>query len=123
MMTGFASLKEPRAARVAVLASGIFAASIAAAARIPAAVAEPPGKDAIPHLADHNFGWQTNVGDWQEPPPGLGHGPIKNDPAYPYISNAEGGRTGQQPTIRIADVKDPILKPWAAAQMKASNEE
>ena len=121
-MMSIASLKA-RPTRLMVLAGGFCAASLAAVALIPAAVAEPPGKDAIPHLADHNFGWQTNVGDWQEPPPGLGHGPIKNDPAHPYISNAEGGRTGRQPTIRIADVKDPILKPWAAAQMKASNEE
>src|SRR6195256_669321 len=123
MMTGFASLKEPRAARVAVLASGIFAASIAAAARIPAAVAEPTGKDAIPHLADYNFGWQTNVADWQEPPPGLGHGPIRPDPAHPFMSNAEAGRRGLQPTLRIGDAKDPILKPWAAQFMQASNEE
>src|SRR5712672_1438496 len=118
MMTSFVSKKHR-----AVLAGGFVAGLLAAAALIPAAVAEPTGKDAIPHFADPNFGWQTNVGDWQEPPPGLGHGPIKNDPAYPYISNAEGGRTGRQPTIRIADVKDPILKPWASAQMKASNEE
>ena len=122
-MTGFASLKEPRAARAAVLASGIFAASIAATALMPAAVAEPTGKDAIPHLADYNFGWQTNVADWQEPPPGLGHGPIRPDPAHPFMSNAEAGRLGLQPTLRIGDAKDPILKPWAAQFMQASNEE
>ena len=54
-MTGFASLKEPRAARVALLAGGIFAASVAATALTPAAIAEPQGKDAIPHFADPNF--------------------------------------------------------------------
>jgi len=122
-MTGFASLKEPRAARLALLAGGIFAASVAAAALMPAAVAEPTRKDAIPHFADPNFGWQTNVADWQEPPPGLGHGPIKPDPAHPFMSNAEAGRRGLQPTLRIGDAKDPILKPWAAQFMQASNEE
>jgi hypothetical protein len=123
MMTSFASLKVPSSARKAVLVSGLAAGLLAAAAFIPAAVAEPPGKDAIPHLADPNFGWQTNVADWQEPPAGLGHGPIRPDPAHPFMSNAEAGRRGLQPTLRIGDVKDPILKPWAAQFMQASNEE
>jgi hypothetical protein len=123
MMRSFASKIEPRAARVAALAGGIFAASLAAMALMPAAFAEPPGKGAIPHLADYNFGWQTNVADWQEPPPGLGHGPIRPDPAHPFMSNAEAGRRGLQPTLRIGDAKDPILKPWAAQFMQASNEE
>jgi hypothetical protein len=76
----------------------------------------------IPELASADFGWQSNVADWQQPPPGLGHGPIRPDPDHPYTSNAEGGRTGTQPTKRIGDYKDPALKPWAAAQMKASND-
>ena len=46
-----------------------------------------------------------------------------SDPAHPYVSNAESGRTGGQPTLRIGDARDPILKPWAAQQMLASNEE
>ena len=102
--------------------AGAFSAAIAAAL-MPAAVAEPTERDAIPHLADRNFGWQTNVADWQEPPAGLGHGPIKPDPAHPFMSNAEAGRRGLQPTLRIGDAKDPILKPWTAQFMQASNEE
>jgi hypothetical protein len=123
VMKNFAPKKDPGTSRVAMLAGGIFAASVVAAALIPAAVAEPGAKDAIPHLADYNFGWQTNVADWQEPPPGLGHGPIRPDPAHPFMSNAEAGRRGLQPTLRIGDAKDPILKPWAAQFMQASNEE
>ena len=84
-----------------------------------AASAEPR----IPSLASSDFGWQSNVADWQEPPPGSGHGPIKPDPDHPFTSNAEGGRTGTQPTKRIGNYKDPVLKPWVAAAMKASNEE
>jgi hypothetical protein len=83
------------------------------------ALAEPQ----IPNLASADFGWQTNVADWQEPPAGSGHGPIKPDPEHPFTSNAEGGRTGTQPTKRIGDYKDPVLRPWVAAAMKASNEE
>ncbi len=86
-----------------------------------ATLAEPNAK--IPNLASADFGWQSNVADWQEPPPGSGHGPIKPDPEHPFTSNAEGGRTGTQPTKRIGDWKDPVLKPWVAAAMKASNDE
>jgi hypothetical protein len=79
--------------------------------------------DKIPNLASAEFGWQHNVEDWEDPPPGAGHGPIKNDPAYPYRSNAQGNASGQGATVRIVDTKDPILKPWAAAQMQKTNEE
>jgi hypothetical protein len=85
-------------------------------------LAAPACADSIPPLASENFGWQSNVADWQEPPPGLGHGPIRPDPDHPFTSNAEGARTGTQPTKRIGDYRDPVLKPWAAAQMKASND-
>jgi hypothetical protein len=81
-----------------------------------------PG-DKIPNLMSADFGWQSGIADWQQPPPGNGHGPIKPDPDHPYTSNAEGGRTGRPPTKRLGDYKDPVLKPWAAAEMKASNDE
>jgi hypothetical protein len=92
---------------------------VAATALAPAS-AEPNG--AVPQLASADFGWQTNVADWRDPPPGRGHGPIKPDPAYPFTSNVEGQRTGTQPTKRIGNAKDPALKPWAAALMQASND-
>lgn len=78
---------------------------------------------AIPPLASANFGWQTGTADWQQPPPGLGRGPIKPHPQHPYVSNAEAGRTGKQPTLRIGDDTDPVLKPWAAKAMRDSNDE
>jgi hypothetical protein len=87
------------------------------------AVAAPDESKGIPKLASHEFGWQHNVEDWEDPPEGSGHGPIKNDPAYPYRSNAQGNASGEGATVRIVDTKDPILKPWAAAQMQKTNEE
>src|SRR5215470_16063878 len=84
---------------------------------------EPEPSQKIPNLASKDFGWQTNLEDWQAPPEGSGHGPMRNDPAYPYVSNAEGGRSGTQVTVRITDSKDPILKPWAAAQIDKTNQE
>jgi hypothetical protein len=82
-----------------------------------------PDNHGVPNLGSREFGWQHNVEDWEDPPEGSGHGPIKNDPAYPYRSNAQGNASGQGATVRIVDTKDPILKPWAAAQMQKTNEE
>jgi hypothetical protein len=85
--------------------------------------AEPGDAGQIPQLASPNFGWQTNVADWQEAPAGMGHGPIAPDPAHPFLSNADANARGLQPTLRIGDTKDPVLKPWAAKLMQDSNEE
>jgi hypothetical protein len=76
----------------------------------------------VPPLTSADFGWQTNIADWQQPPAGYGHGPIRPDPEHPFTSNYEAGQAGTQPTKRIGDYRDPVLKPWAAASMKASNE-
>jgi hypothetical protein len=87
------------------------------------ALAQPGSDDPIPPFASANFGWQTNVADWQTPPPGYGHGPIMDDPAHPFLSNADAGRRGAQPTLRIGNTNDPVLKPWAAKFMQDSNAE
>lgn len=87
------------------------------------ASAEPGDTASVPNFASTNFGWQTNVADWQAPPPGHGHGPIGDDPAHRFLSNADAGRAGAQPTLRIGNSKDPVLKPWAAKVMADSNEE
>ena len=84
------------------------------------AAAQAPGKDAIPALASISFAWLAIGADWRAPPPGSGHGPMKQDPAYPFHGNLDGPG---QVTIRLGNTKDPVLKPWAAAQMLASNEE
>lgn len=77
-------------------------------------------QDKIPNLASHDFAWLALGVDWLDPPPGLGHGPIRNDPAYPLHGNRDGPG---QITPRIANIKDPALKPWAAKQMQEANEE
>jgi hypothetical protein len=88
------------------------------------ASAQAPAKEAvaaaIPALASISFAWIAMGADWRDPPPGSGHGPIKQDPAHPFHSNVDGPG---QVTIRFANTKDPVLKPWAAAQMDASNQE
>lgn len=56
-----------------------------------------------------------------EPPPS-GPGPVRNDPAHPYVSNPEAAATGKQPTYRVADLSNPILQPWARDEMKKKND-
>jgi hypothetical protein len=68
----------------------------------------------------------VNFWDFQlDPPEGLGHGPIKTDPNYPYNSQIQNGGffAGGELRPPIVNAKDPILKPWAAQQMQATNEE
>jgi hypothetical protein len=80
----------------------------------------------IPNFAPNgNVGWIAagkGFGVDFVPPPS-GPAPVTNDPAYPYLTNAEATRTGRQPTYRVADLSNPILKPWAVEQMRKANEE
>jgi hypothetical protein len=76
-----------------------------------------PGK--VPELASTHFAWLVVGVDWLDPPPGLGRGPIRPDPAHPYVGNRDRG----QVTPHIGNTKDPVLKPWAAKQMQESNDE
>ena len=100
---------------------------------VPAALAATSGSaspqqasHAVPELGGREFAWNVNFWDFQlDPPPGAYHGPMKTDPAYPYNSQIQNGglfRDGEL-TPPIVDTKDPILKPWAAAQMQETNDE
>jgi hypothetical protein len=88
--------------------------------------APAPAADAILQLGSLDSGWNANFWDFQlDPPPGSGHGPMKTDPKFPYTSQCQnggcfGGRDLRPP---IVDTKDPILKPWAAEHMQATNDE
>jgi hypothetical protein len=85
----------------------------------------------IPKLTSnpHEWAWvriradgrNSLYGDgWLDPPAPL-RGPIHNDPDHPLQGNVD--RAGRQVTVAMGDYKDPILKPWAAEQMRQSNEE
>jgi hypothetical protein len=102
----------------AILALAVFTASGSGAA-----IAEAPK---IPELASSTFAWTPltiNGGiarygtGWFDPPAGL-RGPIKQDPDYPLRGNET-----RRPTPALGNWRDPILKPWAAEQMRRSNEE
>ena len=104
------------ARRVAAL--GAIIALLAAGATVSTpARAQAQG---IPALASVEFAWLVVGVDWLDPPPGLGRGPIRQDPAYPLHGNRDGPG---QVTPHIGNTKDPVLKSWAARQMQLSNEE
>jgi hypothetical protein len=73
----------------------------------------------IPNFApDSRTGWLKPPGD-EFLPPDSGPGPVRSDPAHPYVSNA----VALQETIKIADLTNPILQSWAAEQMRKANDE
>jgi hypothetical protein len=55
-------------------------------------------------------------------PPDSGAGPIRQDPAHPYVGNDEFRRTGRQPTMPFADVSSTILQPWTRNELQKRNE-
>jgi len=85
---------------------------IGAAFTVPGAAAQ----DVIPVLSAVGSGW-LEVGDDLLPPP-AGPGPVQADPAHPY----HGNTSGLQPTFRVADLSNPILKPWVVDRLRKTNE-
>jgi len=95
-----------------------LAVAIAAFTPLPVA-AQAPANEKIPPLASVNFAW-LSAGGFLDPAPGTGRGPIRQDPDIPFHGNNDGpGRV----TVPMGNYRDPVLKPWAAASMKATNDE
>ena len=97
----------------------LLCVAVFALATTASAAPQASGKTGIPELASSSFGWLAGGADWMDAPAGM-RGPIKNDPDHPYHANNAGPG---QVTLRIGNYKDPVLKPWAAAQMLKSNQE
>jgi hypothetical protein len=94
------------------------AAALACAAAIlrPALAAE---NAPIPNFApDSRTGWLKPPGD-EFLLPESGPGPVRSDPAHPYVSNA----VAVQETVKIADLTNPILQPWVIERMRKTNDE
>jgi hypothetical protein len=51
-------------------------------------------------------------------PPESGPGPVTGPPNHPYVPNG----AGKQQTNRLADLSNPILKPWVVEQMAKTND-
>lgn len=114
-----------RAGRVGVPARAALVGAALAVCASGAALAQASEK--IPDLGSSpRFGWTpltVNGGiarygtGWFDPPAGL-RGPIKQHPDFPLRGNET-----RMPTPALGNWKDPVLKPWAAEQMRLSNEE
>ena len=109
-MSPFTSVRRTLLSSTVIAALGIASVALASPA-------SAQGK--IPDLASSTFAWLSAGAEWRDPPAGY-RGPIKTDPDHPYHGNLDGPG---QVTVRLGNWKDPVLKPWAAAQMKASNDE
>ena len=110
-----------RLASIAALSVSVAVFAAGAPARAQASWQEQEAaKGKIPQLASVQFAWLVVGVDWLDPPPGLGRGPIRQDPAHPLHGNRDGPG---QVTPHIGNTKDPVLKPWAAKQMQDSNDE
>ncbi len=70
----------------------------------------------IPVLSAPGFGWYEVGDDFLAPP--SGPGPVTADPAHPYQSNV----SGLQPTYRVADLNNPVLRPWVVERLRKTNE-
>ncbi len=75
-----------------------------------------PRADGMPNFSANGYGWFEEGDDFLAPE--SGPGPIFSDPAYPYRSN----QSGVQPTYRVADLSNPILKPWVRDALQKANE-
>jgi hypothetical protein len=70
----------------------------------------------IPDLGSAaGYGWFSIGDDFL--PPAAGPGPVVSDPAHPYQSNT----SGRQSTYRVADLNNPVLRPWIIDQLKNTN--
>jgi hypothetical protein len=115
-MNGGFAMTAQRVLTKRLLGGGAFAFFVVVAATAANAQATKDAK--IPDFGGNTVGWISGA-DWFDPPSGL-RGPIRPDPNYRYYGNLDGPG---QVTVRLGNWRDPVLKPWAAAQMKESNDE
>ena len=73
-------------------------------------------KAGIPELESSTVGWAKAADDFE--PPQSGPGPVTSSQDHPYVPNG----FGKQVTFRIADLTNPILKPWVIEKMREQNE-
>src|SRR5579862_717085 len=96
-------------------AAGMLSAVVGGSLHLKALAAE-----AVPDFApDRSTAWVPDrpTGD-DFLPPASGPGPVMSIKDRPYVPNGQG-----QPTYRIADLTNPILKPWVVERMRKANED
>ena len=100
-----------------LVAGCVLAGALGGAALTFAADTGPRG---VPDFSANDVSWE-GVGMEFMPPPS-GPGPVISDKDHPYISNQVALATGKQPTFRVSDLSNPILKPWVIAELRKVND-
>ena len=100
--------RHPVAHTAMTLLSAATALALVAAAPAPLA-------QTVPNFSSANFGWIAVDNEFINPP--SGPGPVTFDPKHPFVGNNKGG----QPTYRVADLSNPILKPFAIETLRKAN--
>jgi len=97
----------------------MLACSLGSSLARPAAVEHKP---VLRFAPDVTTAWQVDHADGDDYlPPESGPGPVTFDPAHPFVPTDPASSI--QPTYRIADLSNPILRPWAVEQMRKANQE
>ena len=99
---------------------GITALLCLGAALLPVLAAQgASSRTDIPNFApDPAWGWDPARPEGDDfYPPERGPGPVVSEKGRPYVPNGSG-----QPTYRIADLTNPILKPWVVDRLKKAND-
>ena len=97
--------------------AGALAGLVYVAAPGPALAAET---GSIPDFAPTSAtGWLAQDDEFIPPP--SGPGPVRSDPAHPYVSFYKFPRN-PKPTFRVADLSNPILQPWTREELRKVNE-
>jgi hypothetical protein len=104
--------------RARLLASGLLASLIGAVPTFPSVAQQ---KSTPPVFSpDYTVGWVGVGGGGPGFEPIAGRvPPVSTDPAHPFVPNG----VGRQPTYRIADLRNPNLKPWVKEHMKKDIDE
>ena len=101
--------------------AGSFAAGVLAGAVSLGGSLSALAEGIMPNFAPSaDIGWYAY--NRQFIPPASGPGPVRQDPARPYVTNDEFRVTGRQPTEQLADLSTPILQPWAKEVVRKRNE-
>jgi hypothetical protein len=101
---------------------GALTATLCGAALLPGDAGAAGQAAFVRHFGpDIATAWQVNHPDGDDYiRPDSGPAPVTYDPAHPFIPTDPASSI--QPTYRVADLSNPILKPWAAEEMRKANE-
>src|SRR5882757_6512570 len=96
-----------------------LACALLAVGVLPAAGAPAEKASSIPQFGYADYAWSKVSDDFQAPE--SGPGPVTYDKNSPYTNN-QRAVAGRPITLRIADLSNPILMPWAIESMRKAND-